>query len=432
MKRYIIAFLVLVLISFGLFLFSQTKHEINIVVSPNELILAVPEAQPPPANVVNNPQPLSDIEPQKPLANPPEEIKAVYLTSWSAGNKTKIDYIVDLLKNTELNAVVIDIKDFSGYIAYNIKNAEIEKYKAKDIRIPKLNSLIKRLHDENIYIIARLTVFQDPVLAKARPDLAVKSKTKNEIWYDNKNLAWIDPAAEAAWDYNIAIAKDAANRGFDELNFDYIRFPSDGDLNDLSFPFWDEKIPQSAVIRNFFKYLRSELKDIRISADLFGLTTISRNDLGIGQIIEDAYAYFDFVSPMVYPSHYFPGFFGYKNPALYPYEVVRQSMDSALKRLREYGLKPTTSSTASSTATSTIELKNESSQLKAKLRPWLQDFNLGATYNAEMVSKEIQAVYDAATTTPELINGFMLWNPSNIYTKEALKGFVQKSESSDE
>ncbi len=431
MRRYLTVFIILFLFGFSLFLFYQTRNDL--VISSNGLNLTVPEAQSP--NKTNDPKPLpppSDIEPQKPLANPPNIIKAVYLTSWSAANKTKMDYIIDLLKTTELNAVVIDIKDFSGYVAYNIKNAEVEKYKAKDIRIPKLNALIKRLHDENIYAIGRITIFQDPVLAKARPDLAIKSSSTNEIWYDNKKLAWVDPAAKPVWDYNIAIAKDVASRGFDELNFDYIRFPSDGNLNDMSFPFWDQKTSKPNVIRNFFKYLRSELKDSKISADLFGLTTIDANDLGIGQVIENAYIYFDFVSPMIYPSHYFTGLFGYKNPALHPYEVVKQSMDSALKRLREYGLKPTTSSTASSTATSTIELKNESSQLKAKLRPWLQDFNLGATYNAEMVSKEIQAVYDAATTTPELINGFMLWNPSNIYTKEALKGFVQKSESSDE
>lgn len=420
MRRYLTVFIILFLFGFSLFLFYQTRNDL--VISPNGLNLTVPEAQSP--DKTNDPNPLpppSDIEPQKPLANPPNVIKAVYLTSWSAANKTKMDYIIDLLKTTELNAVVIDIKDFSGYVAYDIKNAEVEKYKAKDIRIPKLNSLIKRLHDENIYVIGRITIFQDPILAKARSDLAIKSLSTNEIWYDNKKLAWVDPAAKEVWDYNIAIAKDAASRGFDELNFDYIRFPSDGNLNDMSFPFWDQKTSKPNVIRNFFKYLRSELKDIKISADLFGLTTIDVNDLGIGQVIENAYIYFDFVSPMLYPSHYFTGLFGYKNPALHPYEVVKQSMDSALKRLREYGLKPTTSSTASSTVTSTIELKNESSQLKAKLRPWLQDFNLGATYNAEMVSKEIQAVYDAAITTPELINGFMLWNPSNIYTKEALK-----------
>ncbi len=350
----------------------------------------------------------SDIEPQKPLANPPEIIKAVYLTGWSAGSDKKIGQIIDLIKNTELNAVVIDVKDYSGYVAYDIDLPEIKKYGAKKIMISKINSLLKKLHDENIYVIARITVFQDPILAKARPDLAVHSRarlaqntelTPSTLWSDRKKLFWIDPSSKEAWDYNIAVAKDASNRGFDELNFDYIRFASDGDLKDMIFPFW-QKTPSEAetkraVIRNFFKYLREQLPDIKISADLFGLVTVQKDDLGIGQIIEDAYAYFDYVSPMVYPSHYTNGFLNYKNPAQYPYEVVKYSMEKALNRI--------TTSTSS------------------KLRPWLQDFDLGAEYDAKMVKKQIQAIYDAASSTPELTNGWMLWNPANVYTRGALQ-----------
>lgn len=362
-----------------------------------------------------------DIENQKPLSNPPEIIKAIYLTGWSAGSNKKINQVIDLIKNTELNSVVIDIKDYSGYIAYDIKIPDVEKYKAKEIKIPKINSLIKKLHDENIYVIARITIFQDPVLAKVRPDLAIHSKVKcpdlpagrqvsdvscqmslSTLWFDNKKLAWIDPAAKEAWDYNIAIAKDAAGRGFDELNFDYIRFASDGNLKDMVFPFWNGEVSKRETIRSFFKYLREQLQDIKISADFFGLVTIQNDDLGIGQIIEDAYAYFDYVSPMVYPSHYAKGFLNYKNPAQYPYEVVRYSMDSALKRLKNNNKATTTEIYAS------------------KLRPWLQDFNLGAKYDAKMVKEQIQAVYDAASSTPELTNGWMLWNPANNYTRGAL------------
>lgn len=348
----------------------------------------------------------ADIEPQEPLTNPPETIKAIYLTGWSAGSDKKINQVIDLIKNTELNSVVIDIKDYSGYVAYDIKIPDAEKYKSKEIKIPKINSLIKKLHDENIYVIARITIFQDPVLAKARPDLAIHSKSKlaikpntqnltpETLWLDHKKLAWIDPAAKEAWDYNISIAKDAAGRGFDELNFDYIRFASDGNLKDMAFPFWNGKASKRETIQSFFKYLREQLPNIKISADFFGLVTVQNDDLGIGQIIEDAYAYFDYVSPMVYPSHYAKGFLNYKNPAQYPYEVVRYSMDSALKRF-----------------------KNNNA---SKLRPWLQDFNLGAKYDAKMVKEQIQAVYDAASSTPELTNGWMLWNPTNNYTRGAL------------
>ncbi len=343
----------------------------------------------------------SDIENQKPLANPPGEIKGIYATSWSAGSNRKTDELINFIKKNNLNAIVIDIKDFSGYVAYNIKNSEVEKYGAKEIRIPKINSLLKKLHDENIYVIARITIFQDPVLAKARPDLAIHSKEKGGLWLDHKKLAWIDPASKEAWDYNIAIAKDAAERGFDELNFDYIRFASDGNLDDMSFPVWDGKTPKNAVIKEFFKELREQLADKKISADIFGLVTVNYGDMGIGQSLEDIFPYFDYISPMVYPSHYAKGFLGYKNPAFYPYEVVKYSMEAALRRLTTYNLQLTTTT---------------STQSLVKLRPWLQDFDLGADYDAAMVKKQIQALYDAASSTPEVINGFLLWDPKNIYT----------------
>ncbi|MBI5079414.1 putative glycoside hydrolase [Candidatus Wolfebacteria bacterium] len=427
--RYFIGILALTMFSFGAF-FVLTKDS-GFEISGNSGInenLSNGDLAPQQKLIDKN----SDIEPQKPLANPPKIIKAVYLTGWSAGSNKKIDQIIDLIKNTELNAVVIDIKDYSGYVAYDIDLPEIKKYGAKKQMIFKINSLIKKLHDENIYIIARITVFQDPILAKARPDLAIHSKNKCQIldakcqmslstlWFDRKGLAWIDPAAKEAQDYNIAIAKDAASRGFDELNFDYIRFASDGNLEDMIFPHWQKTVSKKETIKSFFKYLREQLPDVKISADLFGLVTIQNDDLGIGQIIEDAYAYFDYVSPMVYPSHYAIGFLNYKNPAQYPYEVVKYSIESALNRLKIYDLKlkNTTSTNASSTEKN---LQSSIFNLQSKLRPWLQDFDLGAKYDATMVKNQIQAIYDAASSTPELINGWMLWNPSNIYTRDALK-----------
>ena len=343
-----------------------------------------------------------------PVLHQQEIIKAVYLTSWSASKDNHIDYIIDIAKTTEINAVVIDIKDFSGYVAYDTAVPGVEKYDAKQIRISDIDFLIQKFHKEGIYIIARITVFQDPVLARARPDLAIHSKSKlsfspssvlsfSSLWFDNMELAWIDPAARESWDYNIAIAKDAVEHGFDEINFDYVRFPSDGNLHDMSFPFWDGKVPKHWIIREFYKHLRQELPATKISIDLFGLSTVSSNDLGIGQIIEDAFKYFDYVCPMVYPSHYADGFIGYQNPAEYPYEVVKYSMEGALEKLMSY---------------------KQSQKTNVQLRPWLQDFNLGAIYNAEMVSSEIRAVHDALGDN---FKGFMLWNSWNIYTKEALQ-----------
>lgn len=426
--RYLIGVLLFLIAGFAgfLFLFQKNMSEINADNLP-----FVPEAGGLPfatssfAIIKNSNE---DIENQKPLENPPQEIKAVYMTSWSGSSEKKIDYLIKLIKDTELNAIVLDIKDFSGYVAYDIKFPDVDKYKAKQIRILKINYLIKRFHDEGIYVIARITIFQDPILANARPDLAIQSKSGGGLWLDHKKLAWMDPAAKEVWDYNIAIAKDAVGRGFDELNFDYIRFASDGFVGDMVFPIWqktrtDADLTQTnaetkrEVIRNFFKYLREQLPDVKISADLFGQATIDYSDLGIGQIIEDAYKYFDYVSPMIYPSHYAKMFLGYKNPADFPYEIVKYSMESALKRLMNYelGIRNNGTSTVSINVHNSLFIIHNS-----KLRPWLQDFDLGADYDAEKVKKQIQAVYDSASSTSETINGWMLWNPSNVYTREAL------------
>ncbi|MCD6177781.1 putative glycoside hydrolase [bacterium] len=351
----------------------------------------------------------------------PNTIKAVYLTSWTAGRNDYIDYVISLAKDTEINAVVIDVKDYSGYVAYDTDIPEVKKYNAKKVRIKNLPSLIEELHKNGIYTIARIVVFQDPVLARTRPDLAVHSKEKISalkkmnfsttsweiatLWADKKGLFWIDPSSKEAWRYNVSIAKDASFYGFDEINFDYVRFPSDGDLEDMVFPLWSSSTPKREVIKDFFGYLHKELQDQVISIDLFGLSCTREDDLGIGQIIEDTFGYFDYVCPMVYPSHYESGFLGYTEPAKYPYEVVKYSLKKALIRLKKY---------------------DPPEERKTKIRPWLQDFDLrGIPYGPKEVKKEIDAVYEALGDD---FFGFMLWSPSNIYTKKALKEREYSSE----
>jgi len=374
--------------------------------------VVVPTPTPQPAETTPTPKPAAprptpQLSPTgQPLANPPANVKAVYFTGWSAGIKRRIDYLVDLHKTTAINAVVIDIKDYSGNIAYSVSAPEARQYGAVRPMIRDIDGLVNRLHSEGIYVIARLTVFQDPVLAEARPDLAVHrvSKLPKEkhgpltvasVWRDRKGLAWIDPASRPAWEYVVSIARDALGHGADEVNFDYVRFPSDGDLNDMYFPHWDGKTPKHEVIRQFFGTLRKELAGARISADLFGLATVNGDDLGIGQVIEDAYGTFDAVCPMVYPSHYAHKFLGFPNPAQHPYEVVNYSMKGALSRLEDFSRpKPEPGKG---------DAPQESEIKAARLRPWIQDFNLGAKYDAAMVKAEIKAVedeVDAALTFP--------------------------------
>lgn len=344
----------------------------------------------------------TDLPPQPQLANPPTVVEGLYMTGWSAGSETMRAHVENVVAKNNFNAVVIDIKDYSGYVSYHTGVPEIEQSGAEDqIRIRNPDAMIKELHDKGIYVIGRVSTFQDPVLAKAHPEWAMQSKSRGTIWHDNKGLAWMDAGAPPVWDYNIALAKDALARGFDEINFDYVRFPSDGDLADIKYPYSDPNTPLHDTVAKFFAYVKQKMPGERVSADLFGLSTSASDDLGIGQIIEDGYKNFDYVSPMVYPSHYAPGTLGYKNPAQHPYEVVHYAMEHALARLEALNA-------------------SSSDPAPAKIRPWLQVFDLGATYDRAMVEEQVQAVKDVLAQHADAYSGFLFWDPKNTYTPLAL------------
>jgi hypothetical protein len=332
----------------------------------------------------------------------PSPVKAVYMSSWVAGAPKIRQRIIDLADNTEINAVVIDVKDSTGVVSFKMSDPVLTAVNPFEDRISDVPGLIKQLHSKNIYVIARIAVFEDPHLAKVRPDLAVRRRSTGGTWKDRKGLAWSDMGSKEVWDYNIAVAKGAYEAGFDELNFDYIRFPSDGDMTDIMYPSLEGKqYSKPEELRKFFHYLNLNLKDIPdasagaggipMSADLFGMTTTNYDDLNIGQVLEYALPYFDYLAPMVYPSHYPPTFHGYKKPAEVPYELIKYVMGEGVMRAINASSSPN------------------------KLRPWLQDFDLGAVYTKEMVRAQIQATYDVG------LSSWMLWDPSNHYTPAALE-----------
>lgn len=315
-----------------------------------------------------------------------KEIYGLYLTSYSASNPKKIDQMISFMKGSMLNALVIDIKDYSGQISYDSKISLVDELQTDRDLIKNLPDLIEKLHANGIYVIARQTVFQDPELCEKKPEWAVKNTATGGIWRDNKGLAWLDPTNKENWKYNLDIAKEAIDMGFDEINFDYIRFPSDGKMSLMKFSNLSDTT-KATVMRNFFQYLHDNLKDepAYISGDLFGYTTEREDDMQIGQQIEDAAVYFDYVCPMVYPSHYPSGHLKLNNPAAHPYEVVKAAMLKGKDSL------------------SKVE------GLRAKIRPWLQDFDMGAVYTSEMIDLQIKANEEAGGY------GFLLWNARNVY-----------------
>ena len=346
----------------------------------------------------------------------PEPLKAIYMTECVVGTPSLREGLVKLVEETELNAIVIDVKDYSGTIGFPTESPALKAATLKNCGAPDMKEFLETLEAKGIYRIARITVFQDPFYTALHPELAVHKKSASTTpWKDYKGLSFIDVSAKPYWDYIIELSKETYNIGFDEINFDYIRFPSDGNMADTHYS-WSGNRPKAEALEDFFSYLYSELAPtgVKMSADLFGMTTTNTDDLNIGQVLERALPYFDYISPMVYPSHYPRGFNGWQNPNNYPYEVIHYSMSRAVERTiaTTTPVKTNSGLLYSTTTKPFLYTKNYHSALK--LRPWIQDFDYGGNYDVAEVKAQIQATYDSGLTS------WMLWSPSNKYTKGAL------------
>lgn len=333
-----------------------------------------------------------EIKPEQPTMThitTPNPVRAVYMSSWVASTPSMRDKIINLIDTSEINAVVIDIKDATGRVSFLVNDTVIAETGSPKDLIKDISGIIKTLHEKNIYVIGRISVFQDPYLTHEKPEWALKSKSTGTIWKDRKGLSFLDPTKQEVWDYIVRLAQESYQKGFDEINFDYIRFPSDGNIKDIAYP--TSIASKADAIELFFQHIHKEMSasSITTSADLFGLTTEATDDMGIGQILEKALPNFDFIAPMIYPSHYPKGYQGFQNPASKPYEVVTIAMKSGVARAKALGMGP------------------------EKFRPWIQDFDLGATYTASMIRDQIKGLNEQG------INSYMVWDPANSYTTAA-------------
>lgn len=366
----------------------------------------------------------------------PDEVKAIYMTACVAGTPSFRQSLVDLIEETEINSVVIDIKDYSGTISFPpASDAWRPAWRAAKCGTSDMEAFIAELHEKDIFVIGRITVFQDPFYTKVRPDLAVKRADGETVWKDHKGLSFIDVAAKEYWDHVVQLAVDSYNIGFDELNFDYVRYPSDGPMNDIAFVHsaaGEYGSDKQANLEAFFAYLHDEMHDpenfdaVRhentgrenaipwTSADLFGMTTTNYDDLSIGQVQDRAAPYFDFIAPMVYPSHYPKNSFGYANPNDYPYEIVYYAMKTGVDRMTA-STTPMEGFKHERIGTTTPAIYKKPVYSADKFRTWIQDFDYGGDYDAADVRAQIKASYDAG------VDSWMLWAPSNIYTKSAFE-----------
>lgn len=320
--------------------------------------------------------------PAKPIWERPQAVRGIYATGWMAGSSKWFPRLVKFVQDTQVNTMVIDVKDDEGTLSYRSQVLLAHSLGADEAKINNPEAMMRTLRENNIWPIARLVVFKDPFLARKRPELAVRSKAGG-LWRDRNGMTWVDPNCREIWEYNIAIAKEAVAMGFQEIQFDYVRFTSDGKITDCVYPYSDGTKKED-VISAFLAFAQKQLKPlgVKVSADIFGLVTSARDDLGIGQQLEKVAQNVDIISPMVYPSHYARGSFGLTNPDLHPYETVYKGLTDARERL---------------TGTQVL------------IRPWLQDFNLGNAYGREQIQAQIKAVHDAG------LREWIFWNPSNHY-----------------
>ena len=318
-----------------------------------------------------------------------QPIRALYLNPSVTVSMAQVDNLIEVINTTNANAVVIDIKE--EWVWYD---SDVSFFQDAGTVRPAydISSLLQKFQDNNIYTIARLVVFKDSTVAEVYPELAITDITTGGVWRDMYGVAWVNPMIEDLWTPNIDLAVEAAGYGFDEIQYDYIRFPADGDLSTMDFGREFTQETRERAIEGFLSLSRERLLSTgaRQSADVFGFAMVVDDDLGIGQNLVNLSGLVDYLSPMVYPSHYSDGQFGLPgHPNDFPYEIVDISLQGGIDRLGGNAL---------------------------QIRPWLQDFDLyGMTpYGSEQVRAQIQAANEHGTS------GWMLWDPLNRYRLDNL------------
>ncbi len=330
-----------------------------------------------------------------PLVPRPAVVRGLYVNRWAA-NGRKMWELIDVAKRTEVNALVLDVKDDRGYLLYRSSvplARAIGADKFTPMRAARLRAVLDTMRVHGIYPIARIVVAKDPILANAKREWAVQRRADGKPWLDAHGNPWLDPHHRAVWQYAADLADEAVRLGFSEVQYDYVRFPDERRLlREARFPLANGR-RRDEVIREQLGYLRTRLAPLGapMAIDVFGATTTIDNDMGIGQTWERFADRADVVLPMTYPSHYPRGSYGIAHPNAEPYAVL----DRALRGAR---------------------VRNRGVENAGEVVPWYQDFTLGKPrYGVAQLRAQMQAGYDNG------MFGWMLWNPGSRYTVKALR-----------
>jgi hypothetical protein len=327
----------------------------------------------------------------------PDTLRGLYVNRWAALG-SKLPRLIEVARTTEINALVIDVKDDRGFVLYR-SNVPLAREIGADtadghwMSRTKIRAALDTMAALGIYPIARIVVAKDPLLAQKKLDLAIKRKSDLQPWLDKNGNPWLDPHQRAVWQYAADLASEAYEVGFSEVQFDYVRFPDEKRLiTETVYPLANGRT-RAQVIRDQLGFVRAALKPhaMRVTADVFGLTATDTTDMGIGQRWEMFVDQVDVVLPMIYPSHFARGTYKLRNPNAHPYETIDHALKDAIAR-------------------------SDSVHNAALIIPWYQDFTLGPPhYEAAQIRAQKKAGYD---------NGFqswILWNPKSNYTLAALE-----------
>lgn len=326
----------------------------------------------------------------------PINVKALYLTFWGASNNSSTSKnIMKIIKDTEVNAVVVDVKNEYGSTSFYTSFAQANSYGAHENRTNRnIAKFMKKLKDKNIYTIARIVTFKDELQASNNPDYAIKLDSNGSIWRNHDNMAWVDPYDKRSHEYTISIAEEAAKVGFDEINFDYIRFPA---KTRLRYSKENTKENRIEAIGDFLESAQDRLRKygVFISVDTYGNICWSKDDNNIGQTVTSLAAHADYLAPMLYPSGFAKGSFYLEHPSEHPYAVIYRSIKNIKDR---------------------VDTK--------RVRPWLQYFKDYAHkrryYKKHEVREQIRASDDINTS------GWMMWSPSSKYHSEYFNPVLHK------
>lgn len=325
----------------------------------------------------------------------PVKVRGIYVSAYVAGTGGRMDEILEQMEGTGLNAVVIDLKDDEGRITCSVDSPLAQEIGAARVLIQDMPGLIGKLKERGIYPIARVVAFRDPYLAEQKPEWSLHM-TDGSIYRDGNGLAWVNPYRQEVWDYLVEVGKAAGKLGFEEVQFDYVRFSVDSEVEEVVFdPEDTQGRSRTEAIGQFMDYAYGELagEGLYVSADVFGTIIRSGQDAqAVGQDYREMAGKADYICPMIYPSHYGDGSFGIEHPDMQPYDTVYQALLGSREALEDA----------------------EEGGRQSVVRPWLQDFtasylNHYIDYGDEEVRAQIQAVYDAG------YEEWLLWDAGVSY-----------------